>query len=56
MWIDPLLCTECLLFADEPQCQQACPHGAIFRARGDQTERAIHPLLRKKSQIKESSK
>ncbi len=28
-WIDPLLCVECLGFADEPQCAAVCPDDAI---------------------------
>ena len=46
IWIDPLLCTECVLFAHEPQCRAACPQGAVFRARSDYSGRAIHPFLR----------
>ena len=49
-WIDPLLCTECLLFAVEPQCQRACTFGAISRAESDNGQRAIHPLIRKQTQ------
>lgn len=28
--IEPLLCTECLLYSDQPMCAEACPHGAIL--------------------------
>ena len=27
--IDPRLCTECVGFADDPQCAEVCPAGAI---------------------------
>jgi len=30
--INRYLCTECLGFADEPQCAEACPVGAILPA------------------------
>jgi ferredoxin len=52
-WIDSLLCTECLLFSCEPQCQKACPQGAVSHAQTDQSQRAIHPLLLKKNRRKE---
>jgi Fe-S-cluster-containing hydrogenase component 2 len=28
--IEPLLCTECLFYDDEPACAAACPHGAVY--------------------------
>jgi ferredoxin len=28
--IEPLLCTECVLYADYPACVEACPEKAIF--------------------------
>ena len=34
-WIDPLVCTKCLLFPGEPRCQKACPQDAVFRAEAD---------------------
>jgi len=30
--IEPLLCTECLFYDDEPACAAACPHGAVYQA------------------------
>lgn len=29
--IEPLLCTECVLYADGPVCMEACPEGAIVQ-------------------------
>jgi ferredoxin len=52
-WIEPLLCTECALFAAEPQCQKACTLRAISRAGSDLSQRAIHPLLLQKNRQKE---
>ena len=28
--IEPLLCTECVLYADDPVCVKVCPEQAIF--------------------------
>jgi Fe-S-cluster-containing hydrogenase component 2 len=47
-WIDPLLCTECALYAGEPQCAAKCLQGAIFATSRESAVRAIHPLLWKK--------
>jgi ferredoxin len=45
LWIEPLLCTECALYADEPQCIVRCPSGAIFEAADNPRIKAIHPRL-----------
>jgi ferredoxin len=43
----PLLCTECVFFADAPVCRKACQRSAVSHAQTDQSQRAIHPLLLK---------
>ena len=55
-WIDPLLCTECALFADRPQCLEACPLSAVSYTSSELGQLAIHPLLRHKEHRKESIK
>jgi len=55
-WIDPLLCTECALFSDKPQCREACPQDAVSRAHSEQPQLAIHPILRNKKHRREGLK
>lgn len=52
-WIEPLLCTECVLFADAPRCQAACPVRAIVHGETEPSRYALHPLPRAKSRPKE---
>jgi ferredoxin len=53
LWIEPLLCTECALYADEPECAACCPSGAIAPA-PDVRIKAIHPRLLKAQNAKEA--
>ena len=54
-YIEPLICTECVLYSESPMCLEICPNNAIleYQIRPGQrwTDyvplRAVHPALRK---------
>jgi ferredoxin len=41
--IDPLLCTECVLYADFPVCVAACPESAIAEAPEEILKEGVEP-------------